>query len=165
MICEICRKHREWFEKNNVCINLYGRDTLNNLKTLEKKIQHKEISNILKVNGPVYGDEKGKILSTAYAFIQCSRHEGQPMGILEALSIGTPCIVTYGTSLGEYINNTNCGFGCEFNNDKVFFAIKKLCENPKMRDVFSKNAKINSLTDFSWEKVIDKTYKEYLKIV
>lgn len=36
-------------------------------------------------------------------FIQTSRHEGMPMGLLEALSIGVPCLVTVGTSLGHII--------------------------------------------------------------
>ena len=165
LICNLCEKNKKWFMDNNVKIILYGRDTLNNLVELKQIVKTKELNEIIIVNDAVYGKEKEQVLKDAYAFIQCSRHEGQPMGILEALSVGLPCIVTYGTSLGEFINENKCGIACNFDSNEVFNAICSIIEDDKKRKVFSKNSFISTNKYFCWENVIKETLNEYKKIL
>lgn len=165
LICNLCEKNKKWFMENNVKIILYGRDTLNNLVELKQIVKTKELNEIIIVNDAVYGKEKEQVLKDAYAFIQCSRHEGQPMGILEALSVGLPCIVTYGTSLGEFINENKCGIVCNFDSNEVFSAICSIIEDDKKRKVFSKNSFISTNKYFCWENVIKETLNEYKKIL
>ena len=57
-------------------------------------------------------------------FIRTSRFEGLPLGILEALSLGLPCLVTKGTNLDELVNNYNAGWGVETTSKMVASAIK-----------------------------------------
>lgn len=164
LLVKVCHENKEWFLNNNIKIQLYGRDSGNELIQLKQMIVDNAVSDVLIVNGPVYGDDKIKVLQNAYVFIQCSRFEGQPMGIIEALSIGLPCVVTYGTYLGEYIKDNKCGMACNFDSKEVFDSIKKLVENSDLRNTMSDNAYIDSNKDFAWENVIKKTINEYKKI-
>ena len=112
----------------------------------------------------IYDEEKERVLLRAYAFIQVSRHEGQPMGIMEALSYGLPCIVTYGTSFGEYINKNNCGIGINFDENELFGAIKKMIEDRDFRDTCAKNAKMIE-REYDWEKVIGLCLNKYKELI
>ena len=165
ILCKICQKNYNWFKNNNVKIVLYGRDTLKNLKQLKNIVKKQNIEDIFIINDAIYGKDKENVLKNAYAFIQCSRHEGQPLGILEALSYGLPCIITYNTSLGTYVNDKKCGIGCQLNDEIIFQSIKKICNDYQLRNNFSKNAKINIEKDYIWKNIIKKTIKEYEGIV
>ena len=165
LLCKMCKKYHSWFVKKGFVFNLYGAGTPKNLKELNKLVNKYNISDILHVNNAVYGDEKNDVLINAYAFIQCSRHEGQPMGIIEALANGVPCIVTYETTLGHYINETNSGRGCGFSVDKVYESVKFLINNINFRNECSINARTNAMRDFEICKVIADTLKDYEVII
>ena len=47
---------------------------------------------VVKLNREIDEEEKRQILLDTDVFIQTSRFEGMPMGILEALSYGLPCL-------------------------------------------------------------------------
>ena len=165
MLVNICKLYKEWFIENNVKMQLFGRDSSNELVELMKMINENDVQNIIIVNGPIYNEEKEKLLRNSYSFIQCSRFEGQPMGIIEALSLGVPCIVTYGTNFGEYIEEKACGLVSEFSATDIFKNIKFIINNPIERDRMAKAAKKNSINDFNWNVVIGNTVKEYQKII
>ena len=152
--------NKKWFLDNDVRVVLYGRDSNNDYKRLRDLIMTNNVSEIIILNDAVYGDEKKKILSNAYAFIQPSRWEGQPMGLLEALSFGLPCIVTFGTSFGEYINNNRCGIGINFDQKELFGAIKKIFDDVEFRNECAKNTKIAN-DDYGWESVTRKCLMQY----
>lgn len=164
LLVKICEENHNWFIENGIKIQLYGRDSGNELVLLKEMIKNNNVEDILIVNGPVYEKDKEEVLKNAYSFIQCSRFEGQPMGVIEALSIGIPCVVTYGTYLGEYIKNNKCGIACDFDSNTVFNAIKSIANNPKMRNRYAENAYKKSNIDFNWNTVIEKTIDEYEKI-
>ncbi len=165
LLANICKNNKDWFINNNIKIQLFGRTSGNDMDLLKELINKLEIEDVLKVNGPLYGKDKEEMLLRSYAFIQTSRHEGQPIGILEALSYGVPCVVTYGTSFGEYINENHCGLASEFDENEVFENIKKLVSNEELRKSLSSNAYNCVNKDYDWTKVIEKTTNEYKKII
>ena len=164
LLCDTCSKYYDWFKQNRISIDLYGRDSSNNLVILKEMINDKKIGDIIKIHNAVYGADKKEILINAYGFIQCSRHEGQPMGILEALSIGVPCLVTFNTSFGNYVNKNECGIGFNFDINELFNAIQRICSSNSLREKYSLNARNKSIEDYEWHKVIAKTIKEYEEI-
>lgn len=151
---------RNWFVHNKVKIYLYGRDSEGDYKKLKEIINKNDLSNIIVLNDALYGDEKTKVLLDAYVFVQTSRHEGQPMGIMEALSYGVPCILTEGTSFGRYVNDNRCGIGIEFDKKQLFEAIKKMYEDEKFRNACAKSAE-SIVTDYEWGKVTADCLKKY----
>ena len=164
LLVKVCSENYRWFVENNVRIELYGRDTLNNLIKLKEIVEELNISKIFIINDAVYDSKKYDVLKNAYAFIQLSRHEGQPTGILEALSIGVPCIVTYGTNLGDYVKNNECGIACNFDSKEVFNAICKIVNNENLRRMYSNNSYNKSNVDFCWDTIIENTLNEYKKV-
>ncbi len=165
LIINVCEKYKAWFDDNNVKVLLYGRDSGNNLKKLKKMIKDKNVNSIVTVNGPIFNKEKEEALKNAYCFIQCSRSEGQPMGIIEALSVGLPCVVTYGTNVGDYISKNKCGLASNLEIDEIFKNIKIIISNEKMRNKMSENAKNYTKKDLYWDVVIKKCIEQYNNMI
>ena len=165
MLVKVCSNNASWFRNNKVKVQLYGRTSGNDLKKLEKIVEFNKIDDILIINGPVYKDDKRNILNKAYGFIQISRHEGQPMGIVEALALGIPCIVTSGTTFAEFVNHNNCGIGVSFDEIEIFDAIKKIYSSNDIRNSYSINAIDATKKYFSWDKIISKLLDDYELII
>lgn len=168
LIIKMCSKYKVWLEKRNVKINLYGRKTGRRnevIESLNKMIKTNSISNIVKLHDAVYDDKKIQVLNEAYAFIQTSRHEGQPMGIIEALSYGIPCIVTTGTTFAEIVNSNNCGIGIAFDEKQLFEAIKKIIDDEKKRKIMSNNAYKYAKNNYDWNIIEEKINDEYFNLV
>lgn len=164
IMAQLCKKYYSWFKKNKVQICLYGKASEMMSNKLIDMVKELKIEDVMVINGPIYGNEKEEKLLQCYGFIQLSRNEGQPMGILEALSYGVPCVVTYNTTFGEYVNKNKCGFGVTLDVDIIFNKIKELYENNDRRKEMSNNAKKNIVNDYNWEKVILNTCDQYKNI-
>lgn len=157
---------KEWCQKNNVILELYGPISENpDLDILRTKIMDAKCSEIIKINGPVFNDEKERKLQEASVFIQTSRNEGQPMGIIEALSFGMPCVVTYATSFGEYCNQNKCGIGVNFSQKELGGAIKEIYQNKEFLDLCRKNAVENMRKDFDIKNVAKATLEKYQELI
>ena len=165
LLVKVCAENKKWFQTNDIKIQLYGRDNKEEIIRLNELVACHNVKDIIIINKPVYGIEKEQILKKAYAFIQCSRYEGQPMGIIEALSAGVPCVVTYGTYMGEYIRDNKCGIACHFDAKEVFEAIFKMTDDNQTRNLFAKNSYVKSNKDFEWNDVVLKTIEKYKKII
>ena len=164
LLVAVCEKYKDYFEDNKIDFYLYGSDSENGLFKLKQLVKEKKLEKVIKINNPVFDKEKVDVLKKSYAFIQLSRHEGQPMGVIEALSYGVPCIVTYNTSFVEYVDKYKCGYGCNFDVDDVFQKIT-LILNETDRNILSKNATLCINRDFNNEIIIKKLLKEYKVIV
>lgn len=164
LLLKTIKNNIKWFNENKVVIDFYGRTAGNGLEKLKKMIKKYDISKIVKLNDAIYDVAKEKVLLDSYAFIQVSRHEGQPMGIIEALSYGLPCIVTFGTSFGEYVNENKCGIGINFDEVELFNAIKKFYDDENFRNLCSHNTRIVK-KDFELNNVTSKCLKEYKKLL
>ena len=163
LIVNICKNNKDWFIKNNVKVKLYGRDSYNGKACLEEQIKGYE--DVITINGEVYNNEKLEILKNSYAFIQVSRHEAQPMGIMDALSIGLPCIVTYQTNFGEFVDKYKCGIGVDLNEKSIFEGIKELYKNKKLRNEFSENGIKYANDIYNWDIVSKDCIEKYSKLV
>jgi glycosyltransferase involved in cell wall biosynthesis len=152
---------KENISGNAIELNLYG----NFVRDSEEKIKYlvKEASNIY-VHSAVFNKVKEDILLKSNFFIQTSRFEGLPMGVLEALSYGLPCILTEGTNFSNEVRDYSAGYNCQNSTRSIKNAIfESINENNYMQK--SKNAKILA-SSFNWSKISQKSfnlYKECLK--
>lgn len=103
-------------------ISLYGTGPKSDIKKLNSTI--KSISNIVTYKGGIFGEEKEKVLKNSDIFILTSRSEGMPMGVLEALSYGLPCIVSPETNMANLIINHDAGWSVELNSQDIMNTIK-----------------------------------------
>lgn len=157
---------KDWCNKNNVILELFGplEDNVA-LSLLKDRIIENNCEKNIIINGPIYNEEKQRALEEASVFIQTSRHEGQPMGIMEALSLGLPCLVTNETTFGDYCNKNNCGIGVDFDENKLKEAIYDIYNNRNKLDILSNNAIESIKKDYEIKVVTDLRIKKYKNII
>lgn len=162
LMIEAFAEMKDWCRQNNVTLELYGpTEEDSDFKAINELITNLKCQDIIKANGPVYGEEKEKKLQEASIFIQTSRNEGQPMSIIEALSYGLPCVVTYETSFGTYCEDNHCGIGVHFSKSELSKAVKEIFANKEYFSACQKNAIECMKRDFEIQKVAEQTLKKY----
>ncbi len=148
----------------NVTINMYGPDYQGRYANIERLISENEIGDIVTLHPAVSGREKENILFDTDIFIQTSRFEGMPMGILEAMSYGIPCLVTEGTTLGSFITENKCGWSCPTEAQSIADTlILAINENDQFVNI-SHNARTTTTKHFAWDKIATYAIEKYKDI-
>lgn len=148
-----------------VRIDLYGPDILGRYAAVENLIRENDVGDIVNLHPAVNGEEKKRLLLEADYFIQTSRHEGMPMGILEALGYGVPCIITKGTSLGAIVNRYKAGWIAETSVSSIAKTLQIAISECSKLEEKSINARRLVTENFSWEVVSAKTMEQYQTII
>ena len=147
--------------KEQVAIHIYGPDYHGRYANIERLIAENGVGDIVTLHPAVSGKEKEDILLDTDIFIQTSRFEGMPMGILEAMSYGIPCLVTNGTTLGEIIADNQAGWSCETTAEDIAATLSKAIQTPEIYLDLSQNARTIAEKYFSWDKVAKKAIANY----
>ena len=161
ILIESVAKIGDTLRKQGVKVYLYGPDYRGRFAHVEGLISENSVGDIISLNREVSGDEKKEILLSSDVFVQSSRFEGMPMGILEALGMGIPVLITEGTTLGELVREYDAGYVAKTEVDdlaKTF--LQAIRDKGELRDK-SKNASRLALENFSWETVSKKTVEDY----
>jgi glycosyltransferase involved in cell wall biosynthesis len=164
MLVEAISLNKPRLIEENVFINLYGPDIRNSKRELLQMIKSYGIENIIEINGAVFEKDKTKVLCNADIFIQTSRFEGLPMGVLEALSLGVPCILTPGTNLSSEVKDYNAGIEVMLNPNSISNGIIEMIENIKNNNELSQNA-ISLAKKYSWNNIAKDSIKKYKEIL
>jgi len=127
---------------------------------LEEQIKHLKIEKHVKLIGSK--DNLQDYYDQAELFVLPSRNEGYPNALIEAMSLGCPCVAMdceFGPS--EIIRHQKNGLLVEDNNIKeLTAAIYKILNNPILKNKLATNARqintTNSLKNISsqWQKLI-----------
>ncbi len=166
IMLEAFAKNKEILLENNCTLDIYGPDILGRREQIEKIITDKDLGELVFIHKQVGGEEKINKYFESDIFIQTSRNEGMPVGILEALSLGMPCIITDGTNLGNIVEQYNAGWKSETNIDKLAEMIKKaILEKESLKEKSQKAIKLID-ENFSWNEISERlsnVYNELLK--
>ena len=146
-------------------LRIYGPDYRGRYAHVEQMIADRSLNELVTLNPPVFESEKEAVLLESDVFIQTSRTEALTLGILEALSYGLPCLVTPGTTWGDYINEYNAGWVALATSQDVLDKIICAIDENILLSKKSENARILIKDNFSWEKSAEKTIEQYLHIV
>lgn len=161
LIINLVKEHKDFFLENKIKVELYGCDSVNTLDEIYNIVKDNNLEDIILVNPPVYGEKKIELICESYCFIQLSRFEGEPMGLIESLAYGLPCIITKGTNLSQFVEESGCGYSSEIDITAIFNNIKKMFLNVNERDKMSDRA-IKCVKDkYDWRNVIKKLEEEY----
>lgn len=154
------------FLRTHKCkLNIFGPDLKGRFQHVVSLINKYGISDIVELKHEIQGEEKEQAILQADVFIQTSRSEGMPMGILEALSYGLPCLVTRGTNLGEDIVKFNAGWMAETNVDSISDMITVAVNDTKKYHEYSINAIEFIKKSFEWSQVSKDTIDIYKNII
>lgn len=148
-------------KRKNVVINLYGPDWQGRYAQVESLIEDNGVGDIVTLHHEVTGVEKQNILLDTDIFIQTSRYEGMPMGILEAMGYGVPCLITEGTSLGEITKQYDAGWVAETSSESLYTTIKQAISDVSKLKNKSQNARRLVEENFTWEVISNEILKKY----
>ncbi len=155
-------KEEETFLRDNQCrFMLYGPDIKGRFAAVSAMVQEREIGDLVSLHYEIVGDDKVAALLDADIFIQTSRHEGMPIGILEAMSYGLPCLVTEGTSLGGVILAENAGWVAGTTAHDVARVIVNAVKDRFHWREFGYNGRKTVQKYYSWNLVAEKTIEQY----
>ncbi len=108
-------------------VTICGPNVGQTLQTLTRQAESLGIEDLLQFRDAVLGEEKENLLRQADGFLQTSRSEGMPMGILEAMSYGLPCLITEGTGLTELVAEYEAGWICPTTAAGIARALNEFC--------------------------------------
>lgn len=149
--------------KKNVQFSFFGfgKDT-DKLKTLIKKY---EINSLVKFKGSVFGENKEEAFKKHHIFILTSRNEGMPMGVIEALNMGLPCLLTPNTNLSDLVKNNKAGWEVNLSQNSISEGLfKSIYDYRADHKTYINNAR-NLAKSFWWENLTEIYRKEYYEII
>lgn len=145
-------------------LNIYGHDKDGNKEKLKKIISERQLQDVVSVNDGIYGEDKDHVLKETDLFVLTSRFEGHPIALLEALSYGTPSLVTPGTNMDEMVSQYDAGWCTEFDATAVSKALLKIINSKNEWENKSANAR-NLASVYSWDAIAQKAHIEYEKLL
>lgn len=166
LMVDAFEKEKDFIREKNASLEIYGPDIKGRYSHLKEYIEQREISDIVILNHEVAADEKKKKLLDADVFIQTSRSEGMPLGILEALSYGVPCLITEGTTLG-FLIELGGGWLSETNVDSIAYNIRKAITDNENNLLYQKSfrARLSVEKNFSWDEVSLNNLQMYKSLI
>jgi len=134
---------------------------------LEKIALELNISNRVHFKGSAFGESKVNLLLQCHVFAHPSRTDGLPATIVEAASLGLPCIVSEATNTGDYITKFDAGYKMKEMNEESFCKGLKTMYDRITIGKESEKLRQNALQmideAFGWIKILkqfDKIYQD-----
>ncbi len=144
-------------------LSIYGDGDEKDVEYIKTKISG--ISDFAKYYGAVYGQDKERVYQNTDIFILTSRYEGMPMGVLEALAHGIPCIVTPGTNMADAIENHNAGWKAELTDKSISQTIIQATSEFKKSRIYYKGNAIKLAKEYDWGNIGELSIKVYSKYI
>lgn len=165
LLIEACMKIQTKLREHSCVIHVYGPDRENAKKVLRQKITDSNINDILFIEEmPIFGQEKEHVLLSSDFFVLTSRLEGHPMGLIEALSYGLPCLVTKGTNMASEIEEYGAGWSSETSIEGIVAALEKMLFERNSFPSKSEQA-VKLAKQYNWDflgELASNKYKELL---
>ena len=145
----------DFLRKNKCRLDIYGPELDKGVcfaDEIRQMIKGCDLDDIVALHPPVFAEEKLHVLTESDIFIQTSRSDGMPMGILEALSAGLPCVVTEGTTFAESIEKYKAGLNAGKTVQSIASALRQAVQRRDQLSELSKNA-LKYSQSFNWDSV------------
>lgn len=125
-------------------------------KLLQLLVKREQIEDHVVWMGSKYGNEKVELISSFDVFVHPSRYEGLPTAILEAASLGIPCIISRETNFEEFFDKYKAGIVLSENSpEQLVEAMGELyrAKSNGQLQLMSKNALKMVLEVFNWKRI------------
>lgn len=165
LLLDAINLQQEKMRATNTTLIIHGPNKDPSREELKHLIETYQISDLVSLEGEVWGKEKEKVLLCSDYFIQTSRSEGMPMGLLEAMAHGLPVIVTEGTGFAESVTEHQCGFGCKTAKEDIALAIEQAIINRDGYQTLSRHARKLIQDNFEENKVAEQSVMTYRNLI
>lgn len=127
--------------------------------------QISKLSKIAEFRGPIYGEQKEMTMLESDIFILTSRFEGMPMGVLEALSMGLPCILTKETNLGVEVQEAYAGWLTSLSSDDIARDILRAIEDYRTNHMTLSQNALTLSRNYSWDTIAKTSIQAYMTLL
>lgn len=148
---------------DRIHFHFYGTGSKSDLVSFKSAIN--KFSQFADFGGPVYGRDKEQVFQRSHIFILNSRSEGMPMGVLEALSYGLPCIITPQTNMAKFIQGNNAGWVTKLDAKEIAGTIIKACHQYRNDFIGYSQRAYDLAKQFSWQKVAIESINSYTSVI
>jgi glycosyltransferase involved in cell wall biosynthesis len=132
---------------------------------LERFVTRNQLESSVTVKGMIQRDQILSLLKRTDIFILTSNWEGLPRSILEAMSLGVPTIASDVGGVSEAVDDQTGILIPRGNAQELTQALKRLIEDPELRQYLGEHAKQKVGTKFSLEIMCHKTIQVYKDIL
>ncbi|MDD5149116.1 MAG: glycosyltransferase family 4 protein [Flavobacterium sp.] len=146
----------------NIQLNLIG-EGFEKQKLIELT-ETLKIGKSVKFNGRVEGKKLQEFYINSDILILPSSMEGFSSTLLEAMATGTAIIASNIPGTRCVIKNNYNGLLIDPSPEKIAEAIKKLIENPKLREKLARNG-LKEIKKYSWDKIVEQTEQVYKEVL
>lgn len=118
-------------------------------------------------HGPIFGEEKTRILVEASLYIQVSRWEVFGLSIAEAMYLGTPCAIAKTLNFSEIFSEYDLGLVLPPDPREAANYLSRILDQPEQLQIWSKQAQLYAREAFQAKKVAARyleLYEEVLSI-
>ena len=131
----------------------------NERKNLEKQIKDLGLKDSVKLLGKLPNDKVIETLENASIYVSTSISEGFGISLIEACSVGLPCIIyEVENDLSDIVTDNKNGFLIKNRNEDEFVEkLKLLMNNKRKREIFSKQSLI-MVKKYSNEEITNKWF-------
>lgn len=114
---------------------------------------------------PVFGERKLKVFSQAQAYVQLSRWEGFGMSVLEAMSVGTPCLLKADLQMTRTFQEAGLALPLSGNPTQMAQQVRNYLSDPAALASWSERARDYCRTELSPIRVATQYIELYQRVV
>ena len=143
-------------------VRLHGPDWRNGKQQMRDLVRQLGVDDWVRVEDPVYGDEKWRLIGEAGASIYPSRWDACPVAVSEAAAIGAPILVTR-YPLGRFLAANGAAVQVDPHPERIAEAIPRLLSTDARE--LGKTASAVARSHLSWDAVTTSWLRQVRRVI
>jgi glycosyltransferase involved in cell wall biosynthesis len=164
LLIEACSMLKTEMKSFGCIVDLYGPEHEGGKIDINELIAKNGVKNFIRLHDAVFDCEKEAVLLNSDFFILTSRFEGHPVGLIEALSYGLPCLVTAGTNMADEVAAFDAGWTAKASIRSIAEALEAVIRDRKSLAVKGQNA-LKLSQKYSWDAIAELSNKKYEELL
>lgn len=150
----------------NTELRLVIAGTGNEIANLKKLAEQKGVSDLVDFPGRISQKKVVEYLHCFDVFVALSRSESFGVAVIEAMSCGTPVVVSDAGGLPEVVEDNVSGIVVPIEDiEKAAAALQRLITDKSLRQMLSMNGRKRVKELYDWEKNVDLMYSHYMSML